>query len=423
MVLPVPHFRTDKHLVALEGAFADHLRMMRRKIGDAAKLVIASPQMADANYEKSKSSLSLINEAEEQIAFQTLFAQDGAGSNQARIRLFWPVMRSIYYMVQQSCFVHSGSSSHSLLPFELASILWGIRLKRCTVFVMDIDYRNSAYMSYREGNWSLKSYILCRYIYDSARYLQLRIASRYCSLVLLKGDKLARDFGKGRPNVKSFLDASHSEENIIDGDSLGQKIQAILGPDLPLRLVYFGRLTAYKGVDRCLRAVARARQAGSNVTFDIVGDGEEAAALGKLAQALNANEFVNFHGARPFDQDFFRLLYEFHLLLAAPLREDTPRSALDAMAAGIPYLAFDTYYYQQLIESGAGEVVPWADAEAMQQAIVRLEKNRGQVARMAENGVAFARANTQEIWLDRRLAWTMDSWLNPDQSAAIKSAR
>jgi len=81
------------------------------------------------------------------------------------------------------------------------------------------------------------------------------------------------------------------------------------------------------------------------------------------------------------------------------------------MAAGIPYVAFDTYYYRELMESGAGRVVPWPDVEAMGSEIARLHRNRPEVAQMIENAVAFARLNTQEIWLERRQAWTMASAL------------
>jgi glycosyltransferase involved in cell wall biosynthesis len=78
----------------------------------------------------------------------------------------------------------------------------------------------------------------------------------------------------------------------------------------------------------------------------------------------------------PFGAEFFATLYRFHLLLAAPLRENTPRSVLDAMAAGIPYLAYDTYYYDQLLESGAGVVVLWLDEAAMTSALIRLDAGR-----------------------------------------------
>jgi glycosyltransferase involved in cell wall biosynthesis len=410
MVLPVRHFRVDEQRVAVESAFAEHLRMMRSRIGTGAeRLVIVSTGMSATAYEAGKRGYSVIDEPMEQIEFRTLFRDEDAGSLSKKLRLFWPVMRGLSRLSKESVCVHSGLSWDVWLPFEFASIVFGLLRKRRTVFVVDIDYRNSAAMSYRNGDWSRRGYLMCRYVYDVARSLQVRVAARYCSLVLLKGKKMAADFGRGRPNVKAFLDASHSEKNIIDRVSLERKVAALRDRSAPLRLVYFGRLTAYKGIDRCIRAVAVARQAGANVTLDVIGGGDQAEALHSLARELNTEEFVTFHGPLPFNQDFFRVLYSFHLLLAAPLREDTPRSALDAMAAGIPFVAFDTYYYRELMESGAGRVVPWPDVEAMGKMLVDLAANREEVATMAENAVVFARSNTQEIWLERRSAGTMDS--------------
>ena len=409
MVLPVRHFRIDESRVAIESAFAGHLRMMQTAIEETGgKLVVASPSMTGVSYESVKNGLSIIDETIDGINFQTLFYDDAIRSSGDKIRLFRPLMRRLYALAKESYCIHSSPSWDALIPFEFASIVSGIRLKRRTVFVVDIDYRKSAYMSYKSGDWSLKSYLVCKSIYDVVRSLQLVIASKYCSLVLLKGKKLAKDFGKGRPNVKDFLDSSHSEKNIIPPEQLSEKIRAIHNTSQPLRLAYFGRLTAYKGIDRCLRAVALARQSNANVTLDIVGGGDQQDMLVRLTHELGIDDCVFFHGPMLFDQKLFHLLYQFHVLLAAPLREDTPRSVLDAMAAGMSYLAFDTYYYRQLMESGAGSVVPWADLEAMAQNIVRLEKNRETVARMAEAAVAYSRCNTQEIWLDRRMAWTMN---------------
>jgi len=412
MVLPVRHYRIDQSHVAVESAFAEHLRMMRAGIGTAAeRLVIASPGMSAAVYEAGKRGYAAIDEEAEKINFFTLFAADAAQSTGSKVQQFPGVMRTLQGLAKRSFCIHSGLSWDLWLPFEFASILLGIFRGRRTVFVVDIDYRNSAYMSYRNGDWSRKSYLLCKYVYDTARSLQVWVAARYCSLVLLKGKKMAEDFGAGRPNVKAFLDASHSERNIIPESRLREKLATVRDGGRPLRLVYFGRLTAYKGIDRCLRAAASARAAGANITLDIIGGGEQMEALRTLARELGAEDWATFHGPMPFNQDFFTLLYSFHVLLAAPLREDTPRSALDAMAAGIPYLAFDTYYYRELLESGAGRVVPWPEMEVMAKMLTHLEKNREEVAGMAENAVAFARSNTQEIWLERRQEWAMNSAL------------
>ena len=410
MVLPVRHFRVSCCLVAVEGSFAEHLRMLQDRIGDdAGRLVVASPAMGIEDYKSRMQVMSIIDEENEALSFYTLFSDDATHSPIGKIRRLPSIMWTLYSLTKQSFCVHSGLSWDVWLPFEFASILFGLLLRRRTVFVVDIDYRNSAMMSYRVGDWSWKSYALCRYIYDTARSLQLRVAARYCSIVLLKGRKMVTDFGSGRPNIKYILDASHSERNIIDVGSLEKKVKELGDESLPLRLTYFGRLTAYKGIDRCIQAVAMAKKAGANVQLDIIGSGEQLDALRRISAECDADSFVRFMGGRPFNQQFYCLLHQYHLLLAAPLREDTPRTALDAMAAGVPYLAFDTYYYRELLESGAGRTVAWLDVEAMAQAIVELDRNRQQLAIMVERSVAYARANTQEIWLERRLAWTLPS--------------
>lgn len=236
---------------------------------------------------------------------------------------------------------------------------------------------------------------------------------------MLKGREMVADFGRGRPNVKYILDASHSADNVIDADILDKKIKNIRDRSQPVRLTYFGRLTAYKGIDRCLRAVAIAKNLGANVQLDIIGGGEQLDELCRLTTECHADSFVRFHGSLLFNQDFFRLLYQYHLLLAAPLREDTPRSVLDAMAAGIPYLAFDTYYYRELLESGAGRTVPWPDVNAMAQAIVDLEQDREELVSMVEHSVEYALANTQEIWLQRRFAWILPAGFG-DEKASLR---
>jgi glycosyltransferase involved in cell wall biosynthesis len=410
MVMPVRHYRLDEHRVAIESAFAEHLRMMLSRVGaTATPLVVASPAMSTIQYQAVKQSFSVIDESSELITFCTLFSDDAIHSIKDQLLAFPSVMRTLHKLVRQSQCVHSGLSWNVWLPFEFVSILFGLIHKKRTVFVVDIDYRLSAYMSYRSGTWSRKSYLACKYFYDAARSLQVWFAARNCSLVLLKGKEMAEDFGGGRPNVKSFLDASHSEKNILGPAAVARKIDEVLDHSSPVRLIYFGRLTAYKGVDLCLRAAVRARQLGANVTLDIVGGGEQAEHLSSLIRELAAEKYVTLHGPRQFNQAFFDLISQFHLLLAAPLREDTPRSVLDAMAAGVGYLAFDTYYYRQLLESGAGRVVSWLDVEAIATALAHLTGHRSEIAEMIQNAVGYARANTQEIWLERRLEWTMDA--------------
>jgi glycosyltransferase involved in cell wall biosynthesis len=173
--------------------------------------------------------------------------------------------------------------------------------------------------------------------------------------------------------------------------------------------VYFGRLTGYKGVDRCIEAVARARERGcERHRFTVIGGGEEAEALQRLARERGVADRVRFLGALPFGPALFEELYRSDLLLATPLSEDTPRSALDALAAGIPILAFDTYYYRELVRSGAVDTVTWPEVDALVERLVHHASDRSWLGAASRRAVEFAAQNTQEIWLERRIAWTFE---------------
>ena len=61
----------------------------------------------------------------------------------------------------------------------------------------------------------------------------------------------------------------------------------------PLKVLAIGRLTHYKGFDVLLRAIAQT----ADITLDLVGSGDQEAALRDLTQSLGIAERVCFHGS------------------------------------------------------------------------------------------------------------------------------
>jgi len=409
MILPVRYYRVDEQVVMLESAFAEHLKLLRTKIFPIFnQFFIVMVEMDVEEYEKKKPGLAIINEQEQGIIFKPLYRSEHLSSRSKQFLQLFSISHRLKDLVETCDVLHSGLSSNVWFPIEFIATLWGIFLRKKIVYVVDIDFRNSAKMNYKTGRWSLKSYLICKYVYDKLREFQINVAVDKCSLILLKGEKLCKDFGKGKPGVKNFLDAAHSEYHIIDQNALDQKLLHLKDHNHPLEVVYFGRLTSYKGVDLCIRAIAMAhQQMGCNVIFHVIGDGEEAGNLKKLTQELSIEERVIFYGVLPFNLDFFKKLYTYHLLLATPLSEDTPRSALDAMAAGIPILAFDTYYYKDLTSTGAVDTICWLSVEQLAEKIVYYDTNRQLLSEMILRAINFSRQNTQEKWLDRRIDWTL----------------
>ncbi|HVS18630.1 MAG TPA: glycosyltransferase [Planctomycetota bacterium] len=423
IVVPVRFHRVSNAAIAAESAFCEHLRVLRDKLAPPfSRLTVASPSMPREYYESNREHLGHIDEELDGIRWVALQPGD-AGRIAFWLRHFVFVLGRLAREVQRAHLVHAGTSHDVYRPIEVTALLLAGLFGRKTICVVDIDQRQEAAMRHRTGQLGRKSLLLCRYVYDPLRNLQLRGAARWCSLVLLKGRRLCRDYGHDRPHVKYILESAYSAEHVIPPQQLTAKLAALEEPSGPLELVYFGRLAAYKGVDRCIAALALASsQCAAPMRLTVIGAGEELQRLQELCARLGVQHLVSFQGALPFGPQLFTALHPRHLLLAAPLSEDTPRSALDALASGIPILAFDTEYYSSLAESGAVDLVPWPSVDRLAERIAYYAGDKRRLIPLMRASVEFARANTQESWLDWRARWTRALFDPVSEPAPLESA-
>lgn len=409
MVLSAHCFPISESRFAIEGAFSDHLRRLRRTmIGRFDEIRLAAPIVDEATYAANPGNWKLIDAESDGIKLLPMHK----ANSKRREYWSWHLLPNIIKLnreIKEASVVHAGPS-HPFRPFDFVAILLAVLRVKPTIYVVDIDQRNTPLMNLKAGRWSRKSYLLANYIYIPLLSFQTWFAVRFCSLVLLKSRKLVTDFGKDRQNVRNFIDAAFDSEYVISELELNRKIEALEEKNRPLRLVYFGRLVSYKGVDRSLEAVAKVvEQHGPVIRLLIIGAGAEEEELRQLALRLGISHLMEFRGPIPFGEELFSCLRQQDLLLATPMAEDTPRSALDAMASAVPVLAFDTYYYQDLQQSGAVEVVPWPSIDAFARRIAEIAGNKPELGTAMESAVRFAKLNTQEVWLQRRYRWTLEA--------------
>uniref|UniRef100_A0A832M3J0 Glycosyltransferase n=1 Tax=Oscillatoriales cyanobacterium SpSt-402 TaxID=2282168 RepID=A0A832M3J0_9CYAN len=407
-VISARAYRISENSFAMESAFCEHIRTLKAMLAPRfSHFIIFAVGMTSAEYEKIKSSLGIINEEQEQISMMILYDAD-ISSSKFWLSRFIPLLNEVYQVVRKSDLIHSHYAHNLTRPIEFSSLIFGVLTGKKTISVTDIDLRRDAEMNFYLKKWSLKSYLICKYIYDPIRVLQHWFIVRFCSLALFKEQKLCDDYGRGRTNVKLMLDPNFSQEYIISNQAMESKIHALSDPEQPLELLYFGRLVYYKGVDRCIQALAQARNMGANnVHFSIIGSGEEADNLRTLVKELNLEDYVTFHPPIPYGETFLEKLRYFHLMLATPLSGDTPRSTWDAIASGIPVLAFDTPFYKSMsVYTGAVDVVPWPSVEHLAKRIEYYSRNKAELVPMVRKAVAVSHENTQEIWLQKRVDWT-----------------
>ncbi len=144
-----------------------------------------------------------------------------------------------------------------------------------------------------------------------------------------------------------------------------------------------GRLTAQKGQDLLLKALAQIGQ--NEIDLLLIGEGEDAQKLRDLVGQLGLGARVYFVGYR---RDVPRILGALDLYVHPARFEGMPNALLEAMAAGCPIVASVADGNRDLIEEGvSGWLVPIDDVAALAAAIGTALANldearrRGAVAR------------------------------------------
>lgn len=153
----------------------------------------------------------------------------------------------------------------------------------------------------------------------------------------------------------------------------------------PVRIAFVGRLSPVKGVDVLLRALARVAEAagpGVFATLDIMGVGEEAAALQRLAGELGVHRRVRFLGYLP-DAALRLAGYDVFCL---PSREDMcPLVCVEAMSQGKPVIATNVGGIPELVVAGqTGLLVPPDDVAQLAGALLHVIRDPHLRRRMGE---------------------------------------
>ncbi|GEK85742.1 glycosyltransferase [Microbacterium aerolatum] len=124
----------------------------------------------------------------------------------------------------------------------------------------------------------------------------------------------------------------------------------VMGKPEKNRMVFVGRLTAEKQVEVILEAMTKLDPA-LDVSFDIVGGGDQRKSLERLAGELGLAERVVFHG-RTTDEELRALLTRASLFVIASIAELQSIATMEAMASALPVVAADAVALPHLVHHG-----------------------------------------------------------------------
>ncbi len=155
----------------------------------------------------------------------------------------------------------------------------------------------------------------------------------------------------------------------------GIELQPFISPERPLSkaalnvpadavlAVYCGRLSAEKNVERLLHIFAQAAKRQDDLHLMLIGKGPLEAELKQLAVQYALTDRVQFIGAVP-NAEVANYLAAADLFITASTSEVHPLTVIEALAAGLPVIAFRSPGMDETVDSGeTGILVDTADED------------------------------------------------------------
>ncbi len=179
----------------------------------------------------------------------------------------------------------------------------------------------------------------------------------------------------------------------------------------PRRIVAVGRLERQKGFDLLLRAFALATATDRSWRLEIWGEGSERSQLASLAEALGIGNRIVMPGVTA---NIGQVLCHASIFALSSRFEGFPNALCEAMAAGVPCVAFDCQSGpREIITDGIdGILVPPGDVDALGRSLQRLMANpelREMLGQSGKRSVErFSAENVMPLW-DRAMTDALSS--------------
>lgn len=158
----------------------------------------------------------------------------------------------------------------------------------------------------------------------------------------------------------------------------------------PARIVMVGRLADQKRVDRAIEVFVRVRDAAPAATLDIYGDGPLREQLQQLIDECGLSEIVRLRG-RIGSAERDAVYDDATLFVSSAAFEGQGLSIAEALARGLPVVAFDAKYGPREVIGAGGVLVAPGDVEAFADAVIGLLGDADRRARLSRAARAAAR--------------------------------
>jgi len=410
LVTLIPFRRSADGAAIVDGLWAEDLQGLYRAVGN---ITVAAPQITG---EKGGSkgwwgtSETLLREADG-IRFVGL----PSFSNPLESLLgVFKTRRILRHEVLKADLVHSSNFFTPYLGLVYAHRLAAKKGKK-TIFVVAEDFEDFLLWSLAAGNVSgLRKMRSLRLIRKQARLTRDCLSS--ASVAFLHTPAAVHRYRLAAPRAMAIRQPVHEVADVVSASTLATRANS----REPLRLVVASRLVALKGVDFLLRAIRLLRTQQVPVFVDIYGEGPQKNELTTLAKTLDLEDQVLFHKGLPHGPIFRQALESHHVAIMAHLTTDFGRAFWDAMAAGLPVIAFHSHAASDTVRDRIdGLLAPMADVEGLADRIRQVHSDRALLHAMSLAARERALLNTRSVWNELRGARIRELLQTPPGSGIV----
>ncbi|MFC6646336.1 glycosyltransferase family 4 protein [Granulicella cerasi] len=278
------------------------------------------------------------------------------------------------------------------------------KLGKKTLFVVAEDFPDMLGWEWvRTAPAGLQQKRRARTLAQLEKHVQQRVNT--ASLTFLHTPAAVVRYRMHAQNAFAIRQPVHEAEEVISSAALEARSNALLAGG-PLRIVTASRMQPLKGLDFLLRAVAIARSRGEDVRVTLYGGGSQQAELEALSRRLQISEAVHFGGALQQGAELRGAIEQEHVFAMPHLTTDFGRAFFDAMAAGLPVVAYRSPASEDTVRHGEdGLLVANADVEALAATLVKLSHDRQFTAALSQGARQRALDNTRALWNALRSSW------------------
>ena len=168
--------------------------------------------------------------------------------------------------------------------------------------------------------------------------------------------------------------------------------------DMPLRLVFSGRLIKMKGADHLIEVARELKQLNVKFEMFISGAGDLEEMMHKQIAGNQLNDCVKMLGVPDFKTEFFPFVKKnIDLFVCCHRQGDPSCTYIETMSCGVPIVGYANEAFQGIAEmSETGWVVPMNQPKQMAKKIAELSHNREEIKSMSFKSLKFAQQHIFE---------------------------